>query len=269
MVICLLVCVVRISPSVSDTLKLEPLDRLKKRINVALPIRVTSWDAEAKPRIEMACTCDISTRGTRVVGLRWVRATGDIVALERGKNKVFCRVVWIGEADSMLRGQVGLECVETDKNLWEAELRQFEEVFERLVPGALGLRPQGLVLGERVRRRFPRFAIEGFAELIRINGPGSLRASLKDIGEMGCLVASHTLLEPGTNLRLALNIANLDLTLKGAVRHGSEGHGLGIEFREVRKGDRSTLHHILRKLAEREQDATPKVLTMAHSAGAS
>jgi hypothetical protein len=95
-----------------------------------------------------------------------------------------------------------------------------------------------------------------------------LNASLKDIGEMGCLVGSPTLLEPGTNLRLVLNIANLDLTLKGAVRHGSEDHGMGIEFREVRKGDRSTLYHILRKLAEREVAAPPKVLTMAHSAGA-
>jgi hypothetical protein len=255
---------------VSDAPKLEIVDRLKKRIHVALPVRITSWDAEARPRVEMACTYDISHRGTRVVGLRCVRGMGDIVAVERGKNKIFCRVVWIGEEDSMLRGQVGLECVETDKNLWEAELHQLEEVFEPLVPGANTPRLQGQVLGARVRRRFPRFAIEGSAQLIRLNSPSTVEATLKDIGEMGCLVASHTLIEPGTNLRLLLNIANLDLALKGAVRHGSEGRGLGIEFREVRKGDRSTLHHILRKLAEREREAEPpaRALAMAHSAGA-
>jgi PilZ domain-containing protein len=249
----------------SDTPKLEIVDRNKKRIHVALPVRVTSWDAEARPRIEMACTYDISNRGTRVVGLRWVRGMGDIVAVERGKNKVFCRVIWIGEEDSLLRGQIGLECVETDKNLWEAELRQLEEVFEPLLPGSNTPRSHAQVPGARVRRRFPRFAIEGSAQLIHVNGPGTVLASVKDIGEMGCLVASRTLLEPGTNLRLLLKIANLDLALKGAVRHGAEGHGLGIEFREVRKGDRSTLHHILRKLAEREQEAQPAagVLTLA------
>jgi hypothetical protein len=34
--------------------------------------------------------------------------------------------------------------------------------------------------------------------------------------------------------------------------------GLGIEFREIRKGDRAILQHLLRKLADHEKSAEEK-----------
>ena len=53
------------------------LDRLDKRVHVALPIRVTYWDEQARPHLEMACTYDISPHGARVVGLRGAKKEGD------------------------------------------------------------------------------------------------------------------------------------------------------------------------------------------------
>jgi hypothetical protein len=38
------------------------------------------------------------------------------------------------------------------------------------------------------------------------------------------------------------------------VRHTALAFGVGIEFREIRKGDRQVLQFLLRKLAEEEQE---------------
>lgn len=244
------------------------LDRLDKRVHVALPIRVTYWDEQNRPRLEMACTYDISPHGARVVGLRGAKREGDIVAIERGRNKVFCRVVWIGSEDSELRGQVGIQCIESEKSIWEAELRQMEEVYEPILRNNILLSSLPLASGGiGSRRRTPRFPIEGLAQLLRENGNTTrLEAPLRNIGETGCLVTTRSVLMPGTKLKLVLNVASYDLALRGNVRHGTVESGMGIEFHEIRKGDRSILQHILRRLAEqkREEDR-PKVLT-AHGA---
>jgi PilZ domain len=235
--------------------KLVLPDRFDKRVHIALPIRVTYWDSENRPRLEMACTYDISPRGARIVGLRGVKNPGDIVALERGRSKSFCRVIWIGEENSELRGQVGLQAVEVDKTMWEAELREMEEIYDPILKDNLPLRPMPAVPGTPTRRRTPRYAVEGLAELMRTSDRASgLQAPLKDIGELGCLVTTHSMLVPGTSLKVILNFANFDLALKGQVRHGALDVGVGIEFREIRKGDRSVLQYVLRKLAEQERE---------------
>jgi hypothetical protein len=244
------------------------LDRLDKRVHVALPIRVTYWDEQNRPRLEMACTYDISPRGARVVGLRGAKREGDILAIERGRYKVFCRVVWIGPDNSDLRGQVGIQCIESEKNIWEAELRQMEEVYEPILRNNVLLSSIPAVFGGiGSRRRTPRFPIEGLAQLLRENGNSTrLEAPLRNIGETGCLVTTRSVLMPGTKLKLILNVANYDLALRGNVRHGSLESGMGIEFHEIRKGDRSILQHILRRLAEQTpQEAQPIALAARSS----
>lgn len=240
------------------------LDRLDKRVHVALPIRVTYWDEQARPHLEMACTYDISPRGARVVGLRGAKKEGDIVTVERGRSKAFCRVVWIGPDDSDLRGQVGLQCIESEKNIWEVELRQMEEVYEPILRNNVfvsSLPVGGGGIGSR--RRTPRFSIEGLAQILAVNGASTspVEGPLRNLGEMGCLVTTRSALMPGTKLKLVLNVGSYNLALRGNVRHGNTEAGTGIEFHEIRKGDRSILQHILRRLAEQQpQEEAPKAL---------
>lgn len=242
------------------------LDRIDKRVHVALPIRVTYWDEQARPHLEMACTYDISPRGARVVGLRGAKKEGDIVAVERGRSKAFCRVVWIGPEDTELRGQVGLQCIESEKNIWEVELRQMEEVYEPILRNNVFLSSISVAAGGiGSRRRTPRFSIEGLAQIEAVNGATTspLEGPLRNLGEMGCLITTRSVLMPGTKLKLVLNVGNYDLALRGNVRHGNIESGTGIEFHEIRKGDRSILQHILRRLAEHHQEeeaAAPKAM---------
>jgi hypothetical protein len=234
-------------------------DRTEKRIHVALPVRITYFDGDAKPRLEMACTYDISSHGARVTGLRCVKEAGEILVVERGRSKAYCRVVWIGESTSPLRGQVGIQCVEAEKTLWLAELREMEEAYDPIVRDTLLYRMNSAARNRSGNRRtYPRFAADGIAELLRRGAANYLDGTIKDVSETGCLLTTQSDILPGTDLKLVLKVANYELSIKGQVRHAVVGVGLGIEFREIRKGDRAILQHLLRKLADREKSAEEK-----------
>lgn len=238
-----------------DTSKSVP-ERQNKRLHLALPIRVTYWDDAQKPRIEIGCTYDISEHGARVTGLRCVKEAGEIIAIERGKNKMFCRVVWVGEPNSELEGQIGLQSVESDRTLWEVELREMGEVYEPVMRDGGSKQSRTFGPSERRRRR-ERFSLEGTAELVE-QGTDPFKANvvLKNMSEIGCLVMTRHILPAGSELKLTLHVDDYSLTLKGQVRHAEPGVGLGIEFREIRKGERQILQHLIRKLAEKHFEET-------------
>lgn len=229
-----------------------PPERSDKRVHVALPIRVTYWDQDKKPGLEMACTYDISASGARISSLRFVNQAGEIVAVERGRNKAFCRVVWIGDAESKLQGQIGLQCVEAGRSLWDSELRDMNETYEPIKKqgGKLPVTKIGN------RRRADRFELDGEAEILNAEGkPLTLAAAkLKDLSEVGCLVKTREVLLPGTDIKLVLKVANYDVTLKGKVKHSALDVGVGIEFSQVRKSDRQTLKYLMQKLTEKKLD---------------
>ena len=232
----------------------QTLERQNKRIQAALPIRITYWDGESKPAFEFACTYDISERGARVTGPRCVKEVGEIIAVERSRNKAFCRVVWIGEADSELRGQIGIQCVESDRTLWEAELRDMQEVYDPILID--GLKRAGIFTSHERRRRRERFPLEGFAQLLDQSAKSEANVALLNISEIGCLLATREVMTPGTELKVKLNVGDYELVLKGQVRHSQPQVGLGIEFREIRKGDRQILQFLMRKLGEKQFEET-------------
>jgi hypothetical protein len=203
----------------------------------------------------MACTYDISPHGARVGGLHSVQV-GDVIAVERGRSgRAFCRVIWIGEATSELRGQIGIQCVEPGRTLWEAELGEMDELFDPLGLGTQTSRVEFSSGGIRTTRRRPRFPLKGVAEMLSpVLDVRREEAGLKNLSEMGCLLATQQVLGPGADLKMVLNVANYDLTLKGQVRHVAHGTGLGVEFSEIRKGDRQVLQFLLSKLAEQQYE---------------
>jgi len=216
---------------------------------VALPIRITYWDKDNKPGLEMACTYDISASGARISRLRAVNQEGEIVAVERGRNKAYCRVVWVGDEGSKLNGQIGLQCVEPDRNIWENELHEMDEVYEKIDKRTSPVK--SATPGNR--RRGERVAVEGKAEIVKSDSialNNVQQAELKDLSEIGCLVKTKEVLLPGTDIKLVLKVANYDLALKGKVKHSALDVGVGIEFAQVRKADRQTLKFLIEKLKE-------------------
>ncbi len=238
-----------------DTSKASP-ERHKKRIQLALPIRVTYWDDAQKPCLEIACTYDISEHGARVTGLRCVKEAGEVVAIERGKNKAFCRVVWVGEPNSEVAGQIGLQSVESDRTMFDAELKDMVEVYEPVLSDGNAKRPRTFASHERRRRR-ERFTLEGTAELLEEGArPFKADVVLKNMSEIGCLVLTRHMVPAGTELQVTLHVEDQILTLKGQVRHAEPQVGLGIEFHEIRKGERQMLQFLIRKLADKHFEET-------------
>ena len=213
-----------------------------------MPVRITYYDPSKRPCVTVACSYDISSNGAKISGIRYGLKSGEIIAVERNRNRVFCRVVWVGDEDSPLKGQIGIECTDPAKGMWEHELRELGAKYEHLPQRAVTL--SGSRGEKRDRRGDPRAKVEGWLELVA-NGDeeNPCLADLQDLSETGCRVISRRPLVKGTGVELVLNVANYDLKFKGQVRHALD-LAMGIEFREVRKGDRQILEHLLRKLAE-------------------
>ena len=108
---------------------------VEKLIHLALPVRLTHMRNGVRSAIEMACTYDIHPRGARLLTSRNVKV-GDLITVERGRQKSICQVVWTADPDSALRGQFTVECVEGSRIPWEEELRQMEEQYLPVIPGS-------------------------------------------------------------------------------------------------------------------------------------
>lgn len=87
--------------------KLSPEDGLltTKLVHLALPVRWTLIGQEGRGAPEMACTYDIHPHGARLLSSRDLNI-GDMVMVERGRNKAVCQVVWSANPASSLRGQL-------------------------------------------------------------------------------------------------------------------------------------------------------------------
>ena len=66
--------------------------------------------------------------------------------------------------------------------------------------------------------------------------------------EYGCLISASDLLTPGTGLRLVLNICDVSVALRGHVRYMAGNRAMGVEFQEIRQGDRPLLDYALNRL---------------------
>jgi PilZ domain len=227
---------------------------VEKLIHLALPVRLIHMRNGGRGGIELACTYDIHPRGARLLTGRNVKL-GDLITVERGRQKSVCQVVWAADPDSALRGQFTVECLEGSKIPWEDELRQMEEQYLPVIPGSN--KPPGpnrktamnaFGRGEQNRRRRPRYEVEGNADLAEIGGGSRLDGRLEQISEYGCLVSAGDLLTPGTGLRLVLNICDVSVALRGHVRYTAQNRAMGVEFQEIRQGDRPLLDYVLNRL---------------------
>jgi hypothetical protein len=71
---------------------------------------------------------------------------------------------------------------------------------------------------------------------------------LEQISEYGCLINASQLLGPGTELKLTLNMCDVSVALRGHVRYTSQNSAMGVEFQQIRQGDRPLLEYVLAKL---------------------
>lgn len=216
-----------------------------KVIHIALPVRWSLVGEEGRGPMEMACTYDIHPQGARLLSARTL-SVGDLVMVERGRNKAICQVVWSADPNSELRGQFSVQCIE-GRTPWDEELRQMEVQYQPLIVDKDGrASTRGFSRPEANRRRSPRFHVEGQAEVI--DGVQHVTGEVDQISEFGARITAAENLRPGTDFRLVLNVFDVSLALKAEVRYLVDSFGMGVEFREIRRGDRPMLSYVLSRL---------------------
>jgi hypothetical protein len=225
-------------------------------VHLALPVRWSLVGQEGRRPAEMACTYDIHPHGARLLSAREVNL-GDLVMVERGRNKAICQVVWAADPASPLRGQFSVQCVD-DRTPWDEELRQMqtEDQYQPVVlDGSLGgslngsKRRAGHEFGGHEnsnRRRRPRFYVEGHAEVI--DGVQRVAGEVQQISEYGARIANTEILRPGTDFRLMLKMFDIRVAVKARVKYLVDNLGMGVEFQQIRRGDRPLLSYVLSKL---------------------
>jgi len=216
-----------------------------KVVHLALPVRWSLVGQEGRGPAEMACTYDIHPHGARLLSARAVNP-GDLVMVERGRNKAICQVVWAGDPASPLRGQFSVQCVE-GKTPWDEELRQMEEQYHPVIlDGLNGKLPRGFDRPESNRRRRPRFYVEGQAEVV--DGVQRVAGEVQQISEYGARIAATEIMRPGTDFRLMLNMFDISVAVKAQVKYLVDNIGMGVEFQQIRRGDRPLLSYVLSRL---------------------
>ena len=220
----------------------------RKLVHLALPVRWSVAGQDGRGA-EVACTYDIHPNGARLVGSRPVNV-GDLVLVERGRNKAMCQVVWAADPSSPLRGQFSVQCIE-GRTPWEDELRQIEERYQPIILDRLQANKSSSFSRADVnRRRRPRFYVEGEAEVT----DGALRVAgeVQQISEYGARLAAMEPLRPGTEFRLMLNVFDVSLALKAQVKYLAGEVGMGVEFHQIRLGDRPMLDYVLNKVRSKK-----------------
>jgi hypothetical protein len=216
-----------------------------KVVHLALPVRWSLVGQEGRGTAEMACTYDIHPHGARLLSAREVNL-GDLVMVERGRNKAICQVVWAGDRSSPLRGQFSVQCVE-GKTPWDEELRQMEEQYQPVILDGLQRgSARGFDRSAANRRRRPRFYVEGEAEVI--DGVQRVPGEVQQISEYGARIAATEIMRPGTDFRLMLNMFDISVAVKAQVKYLVNNLEMGVEFQEIRRGDRPLLSYVLSKL---------------------
>jgi hypothetical protein len=233
-----------------------------KLVHLAIPVRWSLVGQEGRSPAEIACTYDIHPNGARLVSSREVNV-GDLVSVERGRNKAVCQVVWSADPASPLRGQFTVQCVE-GKTPWDDELRQMEERYQPVILDGLDRRrSKSFAPSESNRRRRPRFYVEGMAEVI--DGVQRVEGEVQQISEYGARISATEILRPGTDFRLMLNVFDVSVAVKAQVKYLVNNLGMGVEFREIRLGDRPLLSYVLSKLRARRVEEFVEVEVVTES----
>jgi hypothetical protein len=96
--------------------------RQKRRTSAQIQVSVRGVDRKGDPYVQSAYTIDISEKGACLEGLGGVAVSGEIVEVKRGWRKARYRVVWVGPPGTSRASQVGIVCLEDNKNIWGGSL---------------------------------------------------------------------------------------------------------------------------------------------------
>lgn len=95
--------------------------RREQRVSVELPVKIWGMDANSRPFTQPASLRTISGRGATLQGVDVQLKPGSVVDLQYQGTKAQFRVVWLGKPGTEMQGEVGIENLSTDVQLWDVD----------------------------------------------------------------------------------------------------------------------------------------------------
>ena len=107
--------------------------RKKQRTKMVVPVRVRLAGADNTQSL-VAHTLDATEKGAKLAGIRIDVKVQDIIEVQHRHKRAMFRVVWVRTLEGSREKQIGIECVEPDKNIWGAEFSQKADDYEEREP---------------------------------------------------------------------------------------------------------------------------------------
>ncbi len=194
------------------------ISRTNQRVKAVLPVRV-HCAAGALP--DLAHTVDISYSGARLGGFRRALQPGAIVELQYRVKRARFRVIWARQTSGTQEWQLGLECLERQKEIWGLAFAAGEKECQPLAQA-------GDSSGKR--RAHARFPVRGGADVRRVGGDVGQWTAVNLISLSGCFCQTKEPLPVLTRVRVFLRFEGTEFEAYGVVRNVQPYRGMGIEF---------------------------------------
>jgi len=237
--------------------------RRHQRFKKELTVKIHGADSLGQPFEQSASVIDVSESGVRLQGVQVLYRAGQTAVLEHNGNKAKYVVVWVG--GGALAGQAGLVNLEPQKSIFNLrfpasgpdkyvvpppEVQEFQGGFRQFDDGLRRLVEQRRRAEKRKdeRRRFPRFAVRGDAEIYVADSAFPVRGKLTDLGRGGCFVELLPGITLDTKVILILLLSQRKIRIEGVVRSVLTSFGLGIEFLHLEPEDQQRLDELLAAL---------------------
>ena len=238
--------------------------RRQQRFKKELTVNIHGTDSLGRPFSQTASVMDVSESGVRLQGVHVLYRPGQTATLEFNGNRAQYRVAWIG--GDALAGQAGLVNLEPQKAIFNLrfppsgadkyvvpppEVREFQDSFRQFDDGLRRLVEQRRRAEKRKdeRRRFPRYAVRGDAEIYVEDARFPVRGKLTDLGRGGCFVELLPGITLDTKVTVVLLLSQRKIRVQGVVRSVLTNFGLGIEFLHLEPEDQQRLDELLAALA--------------------
>lgn len=95
--------------------------RRQSRVFVELPVQIWGMDANDRPFTQPASLRTISGRGATLQGVSVQLKPGGVVDLQYQGTKAQFRIVWLGRPGTEMQGEVGVENLSSDVQLWDVD----------------------------------------------------------------------------------------------------------------------------------------------------
>ncbi len=102
------------------------IERRDSRVSVVIPVRLTATDSDGRTFDQEVMTVNVSPQGCLLKGVYKKIERGSRVTLARQNRQEDFMVVWLGEENTPMAGQLGISTIDPHSTFWNDVLRQHQ-----------------------------------------------------------------------------------------------------------------------------------------------